>query len=134
MGCDIHWTIEVKHTEKWVGVLNDSGLPCKAADRWYAFFTELAGVRGDSETAYDPRGLPHDISDLTKYFTENSAWDHTGSWLTIDEFVAAYNRAVLKYLKNPEEKELTKEELFGFAWWPLECKKDQVRIVFAFDN
>lgn len=133
MGCDIHWTIEVKHNDKWIGILNDCGLKCKAADRWYPFFGELAGVRMESDTAYPRKGLPDDVSDLTIWDASSSAWDHSGSWLTIDEFVDAYNRAVIKYQhENPEDKPLTKEELFEYSYWP--CYEEETRIVFSFDN
>lgn len=134
MGCDIHWTIEVRHNDKWIGLLNDCGLKCKGGDRWYAFFGELANVRMDSDTALPVRGLPDDVSDLTKWNAENSAWDHTGSWCSVDEFVSAYNRAITKYQdKNPDEKLVTKEELFGYSYWPI-YEEEESRIVFAFDN
>ena len=133
MGCDIHWTLEVKHSGKWVGVMNSTGLKSKAADRWYAFFGELAGVRMESDTALPVRGLPDDVSELARWDAAASAWDHTGSWCSVDEFVAAYNRAVTKSQnESPGEKLVTKEELFGYAYWPI--YEEESRVVFAFDN
>lgn len=133
MGCDIHWTIEVKHEGRWIGILNDRGLNCKAADRWYAFFGELVGVRMESDNAMPQRGLPDDVSDLTKWDAVAAAWDHSASYCSVDEFVAAYNRAVIKYHdKNPNVKLITKEDLFGYSYWPI--YEEESRIVFAFDN
>ena len=102
MGCDIHWTIEVKHGDKWVGVLNSRGSKSKASDRWYAFFGELAGVRMESDNAMPLRGLPSDISDLTEW--DIDGWDHSESWCSVDEFVAAYNRAVTKFQDKNAQK------------------------------
>lgn len=134
MGCDIHWTVEVKSGDKWIGVMNDCGSKCKAADRWYAFFGELVGVRMESDSAMPQRGLPEDVSDLTRYDAHTSSWDHSASWCGIEEFVAAYNRAVTKFqYKNPDGKVVSKEELFGLSYWPINDDEEQ-RIVFAFDN
>lgn len=133
MGCDIHWTIEVKSGDKWVGILNDRGSKCKAQERWYVFFGELVGVRMKSDNAMPQRGLPDDVSDLTRWDADTAAWDHSASWCSIDEFVVAYNRAVTKVkANNPDEKLVTKEELFGYSYWPI--YEEESRIVFAFDN
>lgn len=102
-------------------------------ERWYTFFAELAGVRAYGDGPYpQPKGLPDDISELTKYDIELGAWDHSHSWLSLDEFVAAYNRAIKK-CPGHEQKEAHKAEAFGLPYWPWDDDVEY-RVVFAFDN
>lgn len=128
MGCDIHWVLELKTSGKWVGVLcGDFSRDLSAGDRWYAFFEELANVRGESDTAEPQRGLPPDISDLTRYSIDCGNWEHSKSWLTLAEFMNAHYRACMKF-----PRQNTKAKLFGS--WPVPEPCDKYRVVFAFDN
>lgn len=82
MGCDIHPHIEVKINGKWE---HYSSPPIQ---RCYGLFAKICGVRNNSERFItpiaEPRGLPPDISELTKI-----CWDedggHTPTWLTGEE-------------------------------------------------
>ena len=131
MGCDIHWCLEIKTASGWVGLLQSSGSTSRAADRNYRFFAELAGVRAyDDEVYPEPKGLPDDISALTRYAFSIGSWDHSHSWCSVDEFVAAYARACGKW--QPPGEPLCKEKLFGFDYWPPNDEK--ARVVFAFDS
>jgi hypothetical protein len=83
MGCDIHLHIEVKLNGKW----EHYGAP--NVSRWYLLFEKMAGVRGEPENAISlPKGLPDDLTTLTRYSSER--WDgdgHSHSWLGIEEIM-----------------------------------------------
>jgi hypothetical protein len=107
MGCDIHLFTEIKKSinsqDKWVNVDNwrynpyyeegnDDGeemlhVESLYSGRNYDLFGILAGVRGGfNDTIDDPRGLPEDVSEITK--KESDRWDgdgHSHSWLTLKE-------------------------------------------------
>jgi hypothetical protein len=91
MGCDIHATLEVKTPTGWVCVNTYQGhhmaYPCGDRDwslpvtteRNYDRFAALAGVRGEGP---EPRGIPEDASDTTKYLVDLWGSDgHSHSWL-----------------------------------------------------
>lgn len=114
MGCDIHVHTEKRviksdGTEVWINtdcfkcnewkivykIDNNStygdsdeddlliDYPYKGRD--YKLFGILAGVRTDPENIIaEPRGLPDDVSDVTKN-QYNEDWCHTPSWLTLKE-------------------------------------------------
>ena len=133
MGCDIHWVLEVKDKDKWVGLMHSSYNRFPAGDRWYAFFTELGlEHRGESDTAYKLHGYPEDMSDLTKYVKDTGCWDHSESHLSLEEFTAAYKRAHEKYPCSTSEEKL--KELFGDSFEFLKSDSARYRVVFAFDN
>ena len=81
MGADIHFVIERKVKDEWVGIVDSSALPIAAfldknpdpviwlQCRDYNFFASLASVRGFGRP---PNGLPNDISPLTRMILE--AW------------------------------------------------------------
>ena len=133
MGCDIHYVLEFKMGDKWVGFLSDRGQSYKvpAGARSYVFFTELANVRGESDTAMAPKGLPDDISDLTR--SDLDIWYHSHSWCSVEEYLDAYNRAAEKVGALPIKE---KAELFGLAYWPFDefDEYNETRVVFGFDN
>jgi len=154
MGCDIHYTIEEKHNDKWVGVYcsdfvkYDKRMP--AANRFYSFFAALAGVRAeDGDNIRKPQGLPEDLSDLSKVmvgyedddggnrevkaFAENlipilSGYCdldlHSHSYMSVKEFCDIY-RETQKHLGS-EVKIGDYEIVGGFP--------DTARIIFCFDN
>lgn len=60
--------------------------------RSYAFFSLLAGVRsnGDVEPLDDTRGLPHDVSDIVKAYSDYWKDDgHSHSWYAAKELFEA---------------------------------------------
>ena len=107
MGCDIHLFTEIKKSinsqDKWVNADNwrynpyykegsDDGeemlhVESLYSGRNYELFGILAGVRDPNNDAIDdPRGLPEDVSSVTKKASDR--WDgdgHSHSWLTLRE-------------------------------------------------
>lgn len=89
MGCDIHICVEVLVNEKW------EFFGYASMNRSYAMFTRIAGVRkevtdfrGENiEPISLPRGIPDDISPLTKGHVDDWDYDgHSHTWLSSDEF------------------------------------------------
>lgn len=98
MGCDIHAVWQAKKDGKWIDV------PSKYdEDRDYELFAWLAGVRNrfDIKPIDQPRGLPEDFemesgyhpdpSGISEYTRDGARWmgDHSFSWFTADELLAA---------------------------------------------
>ena len=116
MGCDIHMVLERKIGDEWVGLHDYSApepealreftvgkgesvptgrwLSFKARERNYQLFGELAGVRTDGTLGNQPRGLPDDMSQLTRVTADGWGMDgHSHSYLSLREFVTAYAAA-----------------------------------------
>lgn len=146
MGCDIHFVVEQKHQDKWVGLLSTEGpfsLPYGARktlpilqfqDRDYEFFGRLAGVRRNGPQAL---GVPEDASDLA--YMQMTQWDgfgHSHSYCSLRDFVRAkyivgigITELAIATLKNEDFAARVlniREEDYG----PL----DDYRVVFWFDN
>lgn len=134
MGCDIHFIKEKKINGVWTGVYYSDeaiGDRPKVSQRSYPFFTELAGVRGESKTSHEPRGIPDDASASTNLIYAEDG-DHTPSWLSAKEFVEAYDRA---YTNNPMWLKWYRPENLLYdilSIWGDEG--EDYRIVFWFDN
>lgn len=130
MGCDIHFILEKKMSGKWVGVQTDYFCSGPARARWYGFFAELGmPYRGESGSGEPLNGVPDDASETAKAIIEDWKDDgHSHSWLTADQFIAAYKRAVDKF---PPATDRTKEM---FGPYPLYTDEDDYRVVFFFDN
>ena len=125
MGCDIHTFIErkanIRGEEKWVFLHGVNG---GGSGRNYSFFGELAGVRYETPTAMEPRGLPDDASDYVVMDYDNWGYDaHTQSHCTLDEFVQAYMRSCLdstkaqftaQRLEGGDPKADLMDKFFGF--------------------
>lgn len=83
-------------------------------NRSYAFFSLLADVRnsGDVKPMGDRRGLPHDVSDIVKAYSNYWGSDgHSHSWYTARElFKQKYDMEYKKPWLNSDE-ELENEEL-----------------------
>ena len=81
MGCDIHCHVEAKIKGQWhyVDELD--------IDRNYTLFGKMAGVRDKSiEPISKPKGLPEDMSFMTKFKSELWGEDgHSHSWLSAKE-------------------------------------------------
>ena len=95
MGCDIHLVVECrpKAGGKWIGLYSSHApIPFDrllAMQRDYAFFGEIAEVRGTSSRELAPKGLPDDASDLTTHLFDRAVAGeyHAASHLTADEFL-----------------------------------------------
>ena len=119
MGCDIHIILEKKHNGKWVGVCDYSGARGKgqevsietaddgykriepkyvswlASNRNYRLFAELAGVRGETNTTMEARGLPKDASDLTRMLADGWGDDgHSQTYMSVDEYMGCVTRSL----------------------------------------
>lgn len=138
MGCDIHMVLERRLPGKqWIGLWSSDEFPDRRvgrpmiARRDYGFFAEVAGVRGRFDTTIWPRNLPEDVSPLAwAQYMRAPTVHHTPSYLTAQDFVAAYQRA------NPEGRDYRPEwalsDLLGVDLdWP---KGAEYRVVFWFDN
>lgn len=134
MGCDIHGWVEKKVGQKWVAIKE-----LEDRDRNHLRFAKLAGVRtytGDGYGFPEPKGVPTDASDTTRYHIEK--WDsdgHSHSWMHLDE--------ALRIFKETQSKEHYSEySAFGIDLGNNErCKccgqflpKAEYRLVFWFDN
>lgn len=136
MGCDIHFHVEVKINGKWEHYSHPS------IQRYYYLFAKLAGVRNSEgiKPVVEPKGLPSDMSNLTKIDADYWGLDrHSSSWLNAKEIAkveswwndldnGSIESEVWGYLfgnpiSGPEE---------GGAGYPREI--EDVRIVFWFDN
>lgn len=125
MGCDIHAHLEIKVNDKWEhwSALN--------LGRDYELFGLMAGVRGDLDPVSQPKGLPEDASLLTKM--DSDKWDsdgHTHSWLSSNELAL-----VIEQLKaQPGRDKWALQREFGYVFGDYPQERDDVRIVFWFDN
>ena len=179
MGCDIHLFCEkqtkegtwicvdhfkvsphikpdsmgIKTVEDFIGYL----IPEPLYDgRNYAFFTMLAGVRrrSDVEQIAEIRGLPCDVSNLVKAFSDYWGCDgHSRSWYTAKELLEYRNQ--LEESLSKESSEIRRAysalnnlcvnimrrmvEVFhlydsGAALEEIKENADKFRIVFWFDN
>lgn len=137
MGCDIHMVLERRQRDaEWVGIWSSDVTPgekgrVKVGRRDYAFFSEVAQVRGSSPTGHYPRNLPIDVSRLAWLQYMSAPTDHhSPSHLSLEEFIAAWLRA------NDGDSEVranfAAHDLFSIdAEWPEGC---EYRVVFWFDN
>lgn len=149
MGCDIHFVIEQKYNDKWIGVQKDwSELEPfdynnltkiqKLRSRNYNFFGLLADVRTSCQSSEDPRGLPEDISELAQAEVEDWGVDgHSRSWHSLEEFVKKF---LLANADDTGKAELMKRKLQGenpvYDFFP-DLDPDRwcdYRVVFWFNN
>ena len=144
MGCDIHMHAEVKIRGEWhyYGEIE--------LDRNYAMFTYLANVRperereDDFEPISEPRGLPDDITFMTRFYAEE-VWGvdgHSHSWINSDE-IAEYEAFLDRkgWLFPEDQFSPITGYLFGNYWGPFKeyphdypDDLEDVRFVFWFDN
>jgi hypothetical protein len=154
MGCDIHFTVERKVKDKWIGVYSSDLTPRMPSvsydhheigtmtnvvpamkNRNYSFFTALAGVRGDGPEA---KGVPDDMSDLTSAALDT--WgndDHSHSWDTFEDFM----RLHITSTNSRTYKALAVEALKGgngvldALFWETETdRRENMRVIYWFDN
>lgn len=133
MGCDIHAHVEIKVKGKWLHYSVPS------IRRNYDLFAYMANVRNNEDNPIMPlcipRGLPDDISDITKHSAEDWGEDgHDHSWLSSEEMDVVENWMMDKgYLK-------IWEPVFGYLEGNGFLYKDEwpdwiedARLVFWFD-
>jgi hypothetical protein len=170
VGCDIHIVLERKLGNDWVGIKSMDSIQLSQLDihlngqtidtaptkqgwsrafykltgRDYSFFAAIAGVRGDEsdESQLEPRGLPDDLSLLSRYYLSDENGDlHSHSWLSLNELAPILLR-VKEGIGVPElvADKLTDnvisehEVLQRWVVDSYESEVDSFRIVFAFDN
>ena len=179
MGCDIHmfcekqtkdgtWicvdhfgvspnikldSLNIDTLEDFIGYL----IPEPLYDRRnYAFFTMLAGVRrrSDVEQIAEIRGLPCDVSNLVKAFSDYWGCDgHSRSWYTAKELLEYRNKLEESFSEENDETKRAYSSLnnlcvnimrrmvevfhlydSGTALEEIKENADKFRIVFWFDN
>jgi hypothetical protein len=141
MGCDIHLHIEVKIHGRW----EHYSLP--NVPRHYRLFTKLAGVREQPgiQPISSPRGLPEDVTYLTKYDAKQLGDDgHSHSWIDAKEIAQLVDSQ--KDWRYPgDDVEIGCNDLFGWLFggtvggfdeYPDDRPEglEDVRFVFWFDN
>lgn len=145
MGCDIHVHTEVKIN----GVWHHYGTPY--ISRSYSLFSRMANVRNSvkgsadyDEPISEPRGLPADVSFLTKFTSDDFDSDgHSHSWLSGEEMMGLEEW----YKKQPwadKNRGFWGYETFGYCFgngWHIAKYPDDypqgvedARVVFWFDN
>ena len=131
MGCDIHFVVEVKNGNRWMGVASTDHIYYpESKHRNYGFFDELAGVRCEG-SGRQPLGVPKDVSTLTKMCLKNWGADaHSESYMTAEEFAACYAKSNGDVSSIVGEDSIF-EKCFGREFCGEEKK---YRIVFWFDN
>ena len=146
MGCDIHAHLEVKIN----GVWHHASMPHISRD--YELFSRMADVRNDpknspeyTEPIDQPRGLPKDVTFLTKFASDYMDSDgHSHSWLSCEELTALIEwydaKRKERGVKSVSWEWDTLGYLFGNGWDVKKYPEDQpkgvedTRIVFWFDN
>lgn len=144
MGCDIHAHSEIKISGQW------HHMSTLSINRDYGLFCRMAGVRGGYENSpepiSEPRGVPEDVSFLTKFICDDYGADgHSHSWLSAEEVCR-----VGEWLENRRREMnpndwFVAEQVFGWIFgngWDLFTKYredlpegvEDGRIVFWFDN
>ena len=114
MGCDIHAHVEVRIDDEW------HHYNALSIDRNYALFAVIAGVRGEEEALFEPRGLPEKLSVVTQVDVRRCGIDgHTHSWLNPDELDDVVNKM----------KELAVKE-----GWKLDCFWQSRNFGYLFGN
>lgn len=140
MGCDIHLHIEVRLNGKW------EHYAAPNIDRDYSLFSRMAGVRGKEIPISKPKGLPSDLTTLTKYDADRCGIDgHDHSWLSKKEIVRLKDwidgqRTQMNDFFDLEHT-ILHCYLFGNSFAGIELYPnerpdgvDDVRFVFWFDN
>jgi hypothetical protein len=128
MGCDIHAHIEVKLKGQWehYSVLE--------IGRDYELFGKIAGVKRDGPPVVQPRGLPDDLTVVTRH--HRGLYDSNGhheGWLNASEMMTVYQWHMDKNGDVPP--------IFGYVFGNLYDQKnldynnvEDIRLVFWFDN
>lgn len=143
MGCDMHLHVEVKVNGQW----HHYGAYQPRRD--YPVFAILAGVRGreDTQSISSPRGLPEDVTYLTRFHYDRryAEW-HSESWLDLEELgpLVQFMEERTPGVFDPVEKwamglpvwtdGYDSLYLFQSSWLKVPEGVEEVRWVFWFDN
>lgn len=145
MGCDIHVHIEIRYEGKW------EHYATPRVSRYYSLFGVMAGVRGDESPIVEPKGIPNDLSIVTKLDWQRYGSDaHTPSWFNEEEidklsdWLKTQTIGKGDYLHQPDlEWDILGTYLFGNSLTAFKHYDDvdyvpkgidAVRLVFWFDN
>lgn len=145
MGCDIHFNIE-RHcdTYGWIGIYStesdlnfgrERGNYNPLTGRDYDFFGKVAGVRTEGP---DPKGLPDDASDMSRFARERWGMDgHSWTHLTLLEFLSIYvlhnfTADAMRARLEHADKEKIIQDYFPHLW--LSASLSEYRVVIWFDN
>lgn len=117
MGCDIHAYPEYLEFDRWWSIGGDIN-----PGRDYSVFTELAGVRGSSETALEPKGIPSDLGfaaygDYWLYIVEKEDLDPCTC--TKENAERWVNCKVSRYY-NEEKRRVSDPDAHNASWVTLE--------------
>lgn len=173
MGCDVHVILEQKDKQgDWYGVRTYDAMQCsllsgneaekqsanyvwfKVQNRNYQFFGDLADVRMDGEFGHTPRGLPPDMSAMTRDRFHDDPDLHSCSWLKpseLEPILAKHFSHSLVAARLTSTRRLSREShplrCFGEFVEPDAFNYDQgdstsvieqidakYRLVFCFDN
>lgn len=164
LSADIHYVIERKLGDKWVGVFSTVFTPRQpmiisipderldvSADRTflsfrernYTLFAALAQVRsgdGDSKAGQKPKGLPGDISDLAKLSVDDWGSDgHSHTWFPMSEFISEWIKCDEAMAKAAVTEKISPkgDEIRPFIDTVIDTWDDELdtlRIVLWFDN
>lgn len=124
MGCDIHGFIEFKLDYGWQNFAGEFYLP-----RDYEFFSKIAGVRGECESFFEPRGLPEDvnyvISSENNIYIYNSDSDDSCTKEMAERWVAS---GISEYTN--EGKSVTNPDHHSHSW----LNKDELEEAIDYVN
>ena len=135
MGCDIHLHQEIKVKGKWLHYSHPN------VNRDYRLFALLGNVRNYDECPFlsDERGLPADITDMTRLAAEYCKEDwHSHSYIERSEILrleGLYNKCTPR-----RDEAFNLEDVFGYLFgngWdydPPDMGLEDVRWIFWFDN
>jgi len=134
MGCDIHLHTEIKVNGEWHHYSNpDMG-------RWYELFGIMAGVRRqDEEPIVPPRGLPDDMTLITRMDADEWKYDgHSYSWFGPEE-IKTLSKWMVAQRDDWPSYDLEHGwvgYLFGNGWssWEENPQIEDIRFIFWFDN
>lgn len=138
MGANIHQHIEVKKDGKWYHY------SAPHTERDYLYFGFLSGIRGMAEPVVPLRGLPSDITFVTKVDYEQTKGlgltpTHEG-WIgqsELEEVQFRLNRRFKNTGVNPLEYDLEEHYLSTYINGSTVARHegwDDVRLVFWFDD
>lgn len=155
MGADIHFVIEQKHNDSWIGVYStDSPIPRRRSlssdktkewestshwpelgERNYEFFGNLAGVRREGP---EPNGIPDDASQLTQLCSEYWSGDgHSHGHCDLDHFCRTWLEAnpdlAPKMMRDKTANPRTNPVNYHFPYLDRSTF-EHFRVVFWFDN
>lgn len=140
MGCDIHLHVELKIGDQWHHY-NHPRVP-----RDYNLFGLMAGVRGEGPPVVTRRGLPEDISAVTRLEYAYERDDaHSASWLSSKEVAEVVRLYKKRWLCDARKRIYWESKYFGYlfgndysGYWENPEDRgpeiDDFRFVFWFDN